>query len=120
MTRVRAPCSWRTLASIRAGELGERVAVGDLDPGLPDQAPQDGEPGGQVGWLDGDRQAPLEAVAQPLGEGRELARDAVGGEDELAAALVEGVEGVEELLLGVRACPRGTGRRRSSSTSRSR
>ena len=34
------------------------------------------------------------------GEGRELAGDAVGREDQLAARLVEGVEGVEELLFG--------------------
>ena len=56
----------------------------------------------RLGGSTGDRQAPLEAVAQARGEGRELAGDAVGGEDELAAGLVEGVEGVEELLLGRR------------------
>ena len=83
------------------GELGERVAVGGLEPGLAGESPQDGEPGGEVGRVDRDGQAPLEAVAQPRGEGRELARQPVGGEDELAAALIEGVEGVEELLLGV-------------------
>ena len=70
-------------------------------PGLADEAAQDGEAGGQVGRLDGDGQAPLEAVAQARLEGRELAGNAVGGEDELAAAFVEGVEGVEELVLGV-------------------
>ena len=55
----------------------------------------------RFGRLDLNRQAPLEAIAQALGEGRELAGDAIGGEDELAAALIESVEGVEELLLGV-------------------
>ena len=100
MTRVSAPCSWRTLASIRLASSVEGAGVGDLDPGLLDQAAQDGQPGRQVGRLDGDGQAPLEAVAQARGEGRELARDPVGGEDQLAAGLIEGVEGVEELLLG--------------------
>jgi hypothetical protein len=50
--------------------------------------------------VEGHRQPPLEAVAQPLGERRQFARQAVRGEGELAAALVESVEGVEELLLG--------------------
>ena len=55
----------------------------------------------RLGGSTGDGQAPLEAVAQPRGEGRELAGDAIGGEDQLAAGLIERVEGVEELLLGV-------------------
>ena len=81
-------------------QLGQHVALG-VDPGLANEAAQDGEAGRQVGGLDGDGQAPLEAVAQARLERRELAGDAVGGEDELAAAFVEGVEGVEELVLGV-------------------
>ena len=84
------------------GELGEGAGVGDLDASLHHEAAQDGEPGRQVRRLDGDGQAPLEAVAETPGESRELARDAVGGEDDLAARLVQGVEGVEELLLGAR------------------
>ena len=55
----------------------------------------------RLGALDGDGEPPLEAVAEPRREGRELAGHAVGGEDDLAAGLVEGVEGVEELFLGV-------------------
>ena len=100
MTCVSAPCRRRTLVSIRAGELGQGVAAPRLEAGLAGQAPQNREPGRQVGVADRDGQAPLEAIAQPLGEGREFARQAVGGEDELAAAFIEGVEGVEELLLG--------------------
>ena len=86
-----------------AGELGQGVAVALAvgEPGLADQTPQHGQPGGEVGRLDRHRQPPLEAIAKPLGEGRELARRAVGGEDDLAAALIEGVEGVEELFFGV-------------------
>ena len=83
-----------------AGELGQRLAARRLEPGFPRETAQDGEPGRQVGVVDGHRQAPLEAVAQPLGERRQFARQPVGGEDELAAAFVEGIEGVEELLLG--------------------
>ncbi len=81
-------------------QLGKDVALG-VDPGLADEAAQDGEASCQVGRLDRDRQAPLEAVAQPRLEGRELAWNAVCGEDDLAAALVERVEGVEELVLGM-------------------
>ena len=85
------------------GELDQRVALGLAvgQAGLAHQAPQDGEAGGEVGRLDLDGQAPLEAVAEALGEGRELARHAVGGEHDLAAPLIKGVEGVEELFFGV-------------------
>ena len=47
-------------------------------------------------------EAGLEALAQAVLERREVAREAVGGEHELAAGVVERVEGVEELLLGLR------------------
>src|SRR5680860_1056639 len=59
------------------------------------------EAGGEIGRFDRDRQAPLETIAQPRLQGRELAGQPVCREDELAAALVESVEGVEELLFGV-------------------
>ena len=100
MTRVRAPCSWRMLASMRPAS-SERAPVSAIS--IPDSSTrwrEHGEAGGQVRRFDGDRQAPLEAVAQARGEGRELARDPVGGEDQLAAGLIERVEGVEELLFG--------------------
>src|SRR4029077_4783152 len=42
----------------------------------------------------------LEALAQPRLERRDISRLAVARDHELAAGLVEGVEGVEELLLG--------------------
>ncbi len=100
MTRVRAPWSWRTLASMRRAS-SESTSPSVSTPGLANETAQDGQPGREVGWLDGDRQAPLEAVAQAGLEVGELAGDAVGGEDHLAPAFVERVEGVEELVLGV-------------------
>src|SRR6476661_8142084 len=78
----------------------EDVTLG-VDAGLADEPAQDGEAGSQVGGFDGHRQPPLETVAQARLQGRELAGNAVCGEDQLAAAFVERVEGVEELVLGV-------------------
>ncbi len=49
ITRVRAPWSWRTLASIRAASSSQGVAVADLDPGLADEAAQDRRAGWR-GW----------------------------------------------------------------------
>ena len=64
------------------------------------------------GRLDVGDQAGLEALAQAVVERVEVARQPVGGEDELAAGVVQRVEGVEELLLGLAPWTRGTGRRR--------
>ena len=44
----------------------------------------------------------LEALAEAILERLEIARRAVGGQHDLATGVVEGVEGVEELLLGAR------------------
>ena len=52
------------------------------------------------GGADVAHQAGLEALAQAVLERVHVARQAVGGEHELRAGLVERVEGVEELLLG--------------------
>ena len=43
----------------------------------------------------------LEPLAEPLLDAGELARQAVAGEHQLPAGLVQRVEGVEELLLGL-------------------
>ncbi len=61
---------------------------------------KDGDLGFEVGWLDVGDEAPLEAGAETVFEVGELLGGAVGGDDDLLHALVEGVEGVEELLLG--------------------
>ena len=101
ITLVRAPWRRRTLASMRRASSESASPVVGADAGLAGEAAQDGDPGRQVGRFDRDRQAPLEAVAQARLQGRELAGQPVGGEDELAPTLIEGVEGVEELLFGV-------------------
>ena len=61
-----------------------------------------GEARGEVGRADVGDQAGLEALAQAVLERVEVAREAVGGQHELGAGAVERVEGVEELLLGLR------------------
>ena len=81
-------------------QLAERVSFG-VDPGLAHEAAQDGEPGGEVRRLDGDRQAPLEAVAQRDSR-LESSLGIRSAESTIwLPAFVEGVEGVEELVLGV-------------------
>ena len=60
---------------------------------------QDREAGGGVGGADVGDEAGLEALAQAGLHVAEVAREAVGGEDDLGAGLVQRVEGVEELLL---------------------
>ena len=55
----------------------------------------------EVGRPDVGDEAGLEALAQAVLERVEVAREAVGGEDELAAGVVQRVERVEELLLGL-------------------
>ena len=44
-------------------------------------------------------EAPGEAAAQPILDARQLGRQLVAGEDDLLVGVVEGVEGVEELVL---------------------
>src|SRR5207237_10917067 len=50
------------------------------------------------GWLDVGDEAPLEPAAQPLLEALDLGGKLVRGDEDLLATLVQGVEGVEELL----------------------
>ena len=51
------------------------------------------------GWMSATRPG-LEPLAEAFLEGDEFAGQAVAGQDELPAGLVERVEGVKELLLG--------------------
>ena len=62
---------------------------------------QDRDPGLEVGRLDVGDQAPLEPVAQPVLERLEPLGRAVGGQHDLLVGVVQRVEGVEELLLGL-------------------
>ena len=83
------------------GEEGQDAVVGQADAVVLGALAQDGDARGEVGRLDGGDQAGLEALAQAVLEGAEVAREAIGGQHELAAEVVQRVEGVEELLLGL-------------------
>ncbi len=60
---------------------------------------QDGDLGFEIGRLNVGDQAPLEARAQPLFNLGKLLRRTIGGDHDLLHALVQRVEGVEELFL---------------------
>ena len=77
------------------GHLVRHVQVEKL--GL---AADDGHPRLKVRRLDVGGEAPLEAGAQTLFQAFYFLRRAVAGQNDLLARAVEGVEGVEELLLG--------------------
>ena len=99
MRRTRAPSSSRTLVrTLRGDEEGDVGGqLGLLGLGL---LLQDGDLGFEVGWLDVGDEAPLEAGAEAVFEVGELFGGPVGGDDDLLHALVQRVEGVEELFLG--------------------
>ena len=61
----------------------------------------DGHPGLEVRGGDIHEEAPLEAGHEPVLQLGHLVGGPVGGQDDLLAGLVEGVEGVEELLLSL-------------------
>jgi hypothetical protein len=61
---------------------------------------EDGDFGFEVGGLDVGDETPLEAAAEAVLEVLELLGGAIAGDYDLFHGLVEGVEGVEELLLG--------------------
>ena len=82
------------------GDDGDDLVVGEGDAVVGHALAQDGDARAAVRRSDVGDQSALEALAQAVLERVEVARQAVGGQDELGAAFVEGVEGVEELLLG--------------------
>ena len=100
-TRISAPSRARTLASMRSAITCSACVVGELDVVVLGALAQDRQARGEVGRLDVGDEAGLEALAQAVLERLQVARRAVGGEHDLAAAVVERVEGVEELLLGL-------------------
>ena len=85
----------REAMSIKSVVVGQDEAVG------PRLLAQDGHPGLEVGRLDVGDEAPLEAGDKPVLERREAFGVPVRGQDDLLLRVVEGVEGVEELLLGL-------------------
>ena len=99
-TRVRAPWSWRTLASIRPASSARAPASAISTPDSRTRRRRTVSRVARFGGSTATVRPHSKRSRRRVGEGRELARDAVGREDQLAARLVEGVEGVEELLLG--------------------
>src|SRR4029078_1317248 len=83
------------------GDRREDLLVLELDGVVLDALAQDREARREVGRGDRGDEAGLEARAEAFLERRESARWPVARQDELAAGLVERVEGVEELLLGL-------------------
>ena len=90
------------LADVRRhapGDGRQQLGIGDAHVVGRHALVQDRDARLDVGRLDVDEQAPLEARAQAVGQLGDLARRAVGAQHELPAARVQRVEGVEELLL---------------------
>ena len=88
------------LVEILRGDELEHV-VGHRQPLLGGLLAQDRDPGLEVGRLHVGDQAPLEPAAHPLLEAAELLGRQVRGDDDLLVGVVQRVEGVEELLLGL-------------------
>ena len=86
---------------MRSAITSSALLVGELDAVVLGALAQDRQARGEVGRLDVGDEAGLEALAQAVLERLQVAAGAVGGEHDLAAAVVERVEGVEELLLGL-------------------
>ena len=101
-TRIRAPSSARTLAVMRSAIASSAPVVGQLERVVLDALAQDRQARGEVGRLEVGDEAGLEALAQAVLERGHVGGQAVGREHELAAGLVQRVERVEELLLGLR------------------
>ena len=98
VTRISAPSSSRMLRSMRSRDELQHVA-GHGQPVLRGLLAQDGDARLQLGRLDVGDQAPLEPGAHAVFQGLQPLRRPVGGHDDLLVGVVQGVEGVEELLL---------------------
>ena len=82
------------------GDVEDRVVRED-EPELGGLVAGDGHARLQIGRLDIRHETPLKAGAQAVVEGGHLQRRPVRGDDDLVAGLVDAVEGVEELVLGL-------------------
>ena len=83
-----------------AGDLLQARRVADLHGALHGHAPQKRRPRTEVRAAKLGAQAPAEAVPEPLGHPCDRFRRAIAGKHDLLAGGVEGVERVDELLLG--------------------
>src|SRR3990170_5565720 len=81
------------------GDERQHLGIRDVDPVSRHLLAEDGDARLEVGRLNVDDEAPLEARAEALLERGDVTRRTVRGQDDLPAGLVEGVERVEELLL---------------------
>ena len=90
------------LPDVGGDVLGDELEqeLGQLHPHADGLVFDDGHAGLVVGGLNVGQQAPLEAGLQPVLQAEHLLGRAVGGEDDLLFQLVQGVEGMEHLLLG--------------------
>ena len=84
------------------GDDLERLLIGEFHAVVIDSLAQHGHARVEIGWVDVGDEPRLEAIAQAVLECGEVARQAVRGQDELAARVMQRVERVEELLLGAR------------------
>ena len=84
-----------------ARDLANRAGIGQLDVPTRGHAPEQSGPGSQVGGSQLGAEAPPEAVSQAFGQPGERVWGAVAREDDLLAARMKSVEGVNELLLGL-------------------
>ena len=82
-----------------ATDLSLPTVVNDFETLHPTAAAQGAAIVGEAKLLRATLVPPLEPAAQPVLQGRDLLRRPVGRDDDLLVGVVEGVEGVEELLL---------------------
>src|SRR5690606_36897745 len=83
----------------RFGQEGNDV-VGNIEVEGDGLTPEDGFAGFPVGSLYIHEKAPLEPADKSVFQAFQLAGRSVAGEDDLLAALVQGIEDMEELFLG--------------------
>ena len=107
-----APSSVRALVVMRCAIACSAPSSGSSMRVVLDALAQDRQARGEVRRLELGDEAGLEALEQARLERGHVGGQAVAREHELAAGLVQRVEGVKELLLGLGLALRGTGRRR--------
>ena len=101
-TRMSAPSSARALVVMRCAIACSAPSSASCDAVVLDALAQDRQARREVGRRELGDEAGLEALEQAGLERGHVGGQAVAREDELAAGLVQRVEGVEELLLGLR------------------